>query len=228
MNILFIGKPGSGKGTLSQRLSDAGFTQLSTGDLLREEIKSGSEQGKGIQKLIDQGKFASDQTIFEVVAHWIDQQKQDVNIILDGFPRNMAQMNALLASDPPLVKIDGVVHFECSDEVISKRLAGRLIHAPSGRIYHQDTLKPKVAGYDDITGEPLTKRPDDKPDIIEDRLALYQKVTAPVLTRAIEANIPSLTLDADMMIEAQKNEILDFCGELVTLIPKSHKKYSPS
>lgn len=226
MNILFIGKPGAGKGTVSQLLANSGFTQLSTGDLLREEVKKGSEQGKNIQKLIDQGKFASDQTIFEIVSNWIDNQNNKTNIILDGFPRNISQMDAILAADPPLIKIDGVVHFESSDEIIFERLKNRLVHLPSGRTYNTNTFKPKLAGLDDKTGEVLTKRPDDKPEIIAERLKIYQKITEPVLQRAIENNFPILKVTVSMInIEAQKNKILDFCSELPTFYPKSQKKH---
>lgn len=194
MYILFIGKPGSGKGTISQRLKDEGFIQLSTGDLLRDEVASGSKLGQEIDALLKQGKFASDETVLSMVKNYLDKNK-DNHIIFDGFPRNLSQAKTITQEG---IKFDAVIHLNASDEMVHERICNRWIHKPSGRVYNVKTLPPKVAFKDDETGEDLVQRHDDKPEVIADRLIKYKEATFPVLAfYQNEQNVPTLELDAE-------------------------------
>jgi adenylate kinase len=177
MNILFIGKPGAGKGTVTKFLQEDGFIQLSTGDLLRSEIATGSELGKEIDALLKQGKFASDETIFKIVGDFIDK-KVNSNIIFDGFPRNLKQVKACFDNN---IYFDKVFVIDVEDKILEDRILNRRVHIPSGRVYNLNTIPPKVEGLDDITGEPLTHRNDDRPEILKNRLETYREQTEPII-----------------------------------------------
>lgn len=175
MNILFLGKPGSGKGTITQQLTDEGFIQLSTGDLLRAEAASGSELGKEIAAL-PPGKFASDEVIFLLVDNFL-KVNSDKSIIFDGFPRNLSQTEKCLENG---IVFDKVFSIETTDEKVKERIVNRRVHPASGRVYNIVSMPPKVEGLDDATGEPLVHRKDDKLEIIEDRLKTFRELTLPI------------------------------------------------
>lgn len=202
MNIVLIGKPGSGKGTISDRLKSFGFAQLSTGDLLRQEINTGSELGKEIQNLLAHGKFASDEIIFNIVDNFTHGQS---NVLFDGYPRNIKQAHEAEKL------IDKVIFLETDDNLIMERLSNRFLHAPSGRSYNLKTMPPKNAGVDDVTGEPLTQRDDDKPEVIKKRLAIFQEITMPVYDyyKTIK---PTLVVDSAIDLDEQLNQIKEFLG----------------
>lgn len=176
MKILFLGKPGSGKGTITQRLKDEGFLHLSTGDLLRAERNKGTELGKEIGLLIDGGNFVSDEMIFDLVDNYL-AENEGKNIVFDGFPRNLAQAQKCI--DKGII-FEKVLVLDVPDELIKDRIVNRRVHLPSGRVYNTKTLPPKVEGIDDITGEPLTHRDDDKEEVIGKRLDIYKNVTEPI------------------------------------------------
>ncbi len=179
MKIILLGAPGSGKGTQAKFISNHfSIPHISTGDMLRAERESGSERGKIIKSLIDNGQFVSDEMIIEIIEDRIKQEDCVNGFILDGFPRTynqavkMAEMN---------VSVDCVLEFVVPFELIMERIVGRIVHESSGRSYHEKFNPPKVAGIDDITGEPLIKRPDDTAEVVQPRLNTYQEKTMPVV-----------------------------------------------
>ena len=226
MKILFIGKPGAGKGTITQNLmkEDSNFLQLSTGDLLREEVKRGTPLGKEIDELLKQGKFATDDTIFSMVGDFLETHKSK-NIIFDGYPRNLKQAQVC---DEQNLKFDLIFHIKVSDEIIIDRITNRLVHQPSGRIYNTKTSPPKNSGIDDITGEPLTQRNDDKPEVLGSRLNLYYNTTIPVL-EYYEAKQPIIEIDGLQPLEEQifivQKNILEKKQEIYQ--KKSNKSLKP-
>eukprot|EP00903_Cladosiphon_okamuranus_P017088 g15746.t1 len=176
---IVMGAPGSGKGTISGKiLRDFDFTHISTGDLLRVEIQVGSEMGKTAKAFMDQGKFVPDQIIFEVLVAAVERAKgQGKHILLDGFPRSTAQAIALKEHLP----VDMVMNLDVPRQVIVDRLTDRWIHPGSGRVYAYSYRPPKEHGKDDVTGETLVRRDDDQPEVVEQRLAKYEKTTRPLL-----------------------------------------------
>jgi adenylate kinase len=208
MNILFIGKPGSGKGTITQNLIDDGFLQLSTGDLLREEEERGTPLGIEIGKLLAQGKFATDETIFKLVGEFLDRNK-DKSIIFDGFPRNSIQAQSCVDNG---IIFNHIFLIEVSDEKVKERIVNRWIHKASGRVYNLKTMPPKVNGLDDITNEPLIQRQDDKLEILDKRLVNYRELTEPVLKvlkdNAMTINVIDGEDDLSNQINKVKNILL--------------------
>lgn len=177
MNILFIGKPASGKGSITQRIIDDNFVQLSTGDLLRAEQEKGTELGNEIKALLSQGKFATDETIFNLVEKFL-AENSDKSIIFDGFPRNVIQAKHCLERG---IIFDYVFNIEVPDETVRERIVNRRVHPQSGRVYNIVTLPPKVEGVDDITGEPLIQRNDDRIEVVAQRLENFNTLTYPIV-----------------------------------------------
>ncbi|MDO4697276.1 MAG: adenylate kinase [Pasteurellaceae bacterium] len=179
MKIILLGAPGAGKGTQAQfMMNKFGIPQISTGDMFRAAIKAGTELGKQAKALMDEGKLVPDELTVALVKDRIAQPDCAKGFLLDGFPRTIPQADALKESG---VKIDFVLEFDVADEVIVERMSGRRVHQPSGRTYHVVYNPPKVEGKDDVTGEDLIIRPDDKPETVLDRLAIYHKQTKPLI-----------------------------------------------
>ncbi|MDD5163255.1 MAG: adenylate kinase [Candidatus ainarchaeum sp.] len=183
MNLVFIGKQGVGKGTYAQRLAlDFEIPQISTGDLLREEIKSGSELGKKVQAIMNSGSLVPDEIVIEIFEKRIQQGGTEKGFILDGFPRTENQAESLDALMQKLgKKIDLALNFTAPDKVLLSRLTGRRQCRQCGAIYHLRNLKPKVEGVCDKCGGSLYQREDDKEEAIRKRWAAYEKQTKPVL-----------------------------------------------
>lgn len=176
MIVLIMGPPGVGKGTQAQRLCAAfHLAHLSTGDLLREQIKQGTPLGKQAQEHISAGTLVPD----EVIINMMLQRLADLDggALLDGFPRTLQQAQALSAAG---VAIQAVIDLDAQDATIVERLSGRLLHPASGRTYHTTFSPPRTAGKDDQTGEPLIQREDDTPDTVRARLKVYREQTAPL------------------------------------------------
>ena len=179
MRIILLGAPGAGKGTQAQFIMDKyGIPQISTGDMLRAAIKAGTEMGKQAKSVIDAGQLVSDEIILGLVKERIAQEDCAKGFLLDGFPRTIPQADGLKENG---VSIDYVLEFDVADEVIVERMSGRRAHLPSGRTYHVTFNPSKVEGEDDVTGEPLVIREDDKPETVLARLGVYHEQTAPLI-----------------------------------------------
>ena len=179
MNIILLGPPGVGKGTQAKNIEQHfHIPQISTGDLLRGAIQSNSEMSATLKKTLETGALVSDEVISEILKQRVTEADCNNGFMLDGFPRTIGQANALKKFG---INIDCVIEITLDDAAIIKRLSGRYIHASSGRTYHNINKPPKVPGKDDITGEPLTQRSDDKPEVIKKRLAVYYSQTAPLV-----------------------------------------------
>ncbi|MCP3698294.1 MAG: adenylate kinase [Aliivibrio sp.] len=179
MRIILLGAPGAGKGTQAQFIMDKyGIPQISTGDMLRAAIKAGTELGKQAKSVIDAGQLVSDEIILGLVKERIAQEDCAKGFLLDGFPRTIPQADGLKENG---VSIDYVLEFDVADEVIVERMSGRRAHLPSGRTYHVTFNPPQVEGQDDVTGELLVIREDDKPETVLARLGIYHEQTAPLI-----------------------------------------------
>jgi adenylate kinase len=178
MNLIFLGAPGAGKGTLATLLSkDYGIPQISTGDLFRAAVKEGSELGKQVQGIMEKGELVPDSLTVELVKERLAKPDAGDGYILDGFPRTIAQADALAEFQ----KIDAVINFAISDELVIRRLSGRRVCRSCGAIYHVDNMPPKVEGKCDRCGGELYIRDDDKIDSIKNRLRVYQEQTEPLI-----------------------------------------------
>ena len=179
MNLIFLGPPGAGKGTQAKVLEERfGYRQVSTGDILRANRRDKTPLGLEAQSYMDRGALVPDDVIIRMMEPVLDAAG---NVILDGFPRTVAQAQAL----DDLLRRKGksavAVLFDVDRNVLTGRLTGRWTHEASGRTYHADHNPPKVAGIDDVTGEPLIQRPDDKEETIRARLAVYDEQTSPLI-----------------------------------------------
>ncbi|WVR04524.1 hypothetical protein IAU60_001528 [Kwoniella sp. DSM 27419] len=182
LRMLVFGKPGSGKGTLSARLvRDYDIAFVSTGDVLRKEIAAKSEVGRKAEEVVATGGLVSDELMLEIIKAELDRL-HGKSWIIDGFPRTLHQGElldkVLNEENRPL---NMIVHLNVPDSVIMARIAARWVHLPSGRVYNTTYSRPKVPGKDDVTGEPLVKRPDDTPETFSKRLQAYYESTAPLL-----------------------------------------------
>ncbi|TFY76321.1 hypothetical protein EWM64_g7690 [Hericium alpestre] len=183
LRMLMFGKPGAGKGTLTARLvKKYDIVPLSTGDLLRQHIAEKTKIGQVAEEIVAKGGLLPDELMLEVVSTKLDHL-QDKHWILDGFPRTLGQGMLLDSRLRQLnMPLSLIVHLEVPDEVILSRISDRWVHLPSGRVYNLSYNRPKVDGFDDETGEPLTKRPDDNPEIFSRRLSQFYASTSPLLS----------------------------------------------
>ncbi len=180
MNLVFLGPPGAGKGTIAAKAKDAlNIVHISTGDLFRSNIKNETELGKVVKEILAKGDLVPDEVTVNMVKARLEEDdlKEKAGYILDGFPRTVAQADAL----ETFSKLDAVINFVLSEEEILKRLSGRRVCKSTGRTYHIIYNPPKVEGRDDETGEELIQRDDDKEEAILNRLQVYQKSTAPLI-----------------------------------------------
>ena len=178
MNLVFLGPPGAGKGTIAAVAKNAlGVPHISTGDLFRENIKNETELGKEVKAILASGGLVPDSVTIKMVEERLKRSDCADGYILDGFPRTIPQAEAL----SKMSKVDGVVNFVLSEEEIIKRLSGRRMCKSTGRTYHILFNPPKVEGKDDETGEDLIQRDDDKPEAIKHRLEVYNESTAPLI-----------------------------------------------
>ncbi|POR05165.1 adenylate kinase [Alkalispirochaeta sphaeroplastigenens] len=178
MKMVFLGPPGAGKGTMAVRVAeDAGLPHISTGDIFRYNIKNQTDLGKRVKSILDGGDLVPDELTIELVQDRLQQEDAKKGFILDGFPRTIPQADALAS----MQTLDWVINFELSDEEVLRRLTGRRVHPGSGRTYHIVSTPPKVEGKDDVTGEPLVQREDDKEEAIKNRLRVYREQTQPLI-----------------------------------------------
>mgnify|MGYP003572533863 CR=1 FL=1 len=180
MRIILLGGPGAGKGTQAGFIKEKfGIPQISTGDMLRAHVKSGTDLGKAAKKIMDEGGLVSDDIIMGMVKERITQDDCGNGYLFDGFPRTLAQADALKDA---AVFVDAVVEIDVPDEEIIKRMSGRRVHLASGRTYHLVFNPPKQEGKDDVTGEPLIQRDDDQEETVKARLKVYHDQTEPLIS----------------------------------------------
>ena len=179
MRIILLGAPGAGKGTQAQFLTKKyDIPQISTGDMLRAAIKAGTEMGKMAKAAMDAGQLVTDEIIIGLVKDRITEDDCRNGYLLDGFPRTLPQADALTDAG---IKIDAVIEIDVPDSEIVTRMAGRRAHLASGRTYHIVFNPPKIEGKDDLTGEDLVQRDDDKEEVVLDRLKVYHELTQPLI-----------------------------------------------
>jgi adenylate kinase len=180
MRVILLGGPGAGKGTQAGFIKDKyNIPQISTGDMLRAHVKSGSELGVAAKKIMDEGGLVSDDIIMGMVKERITDEDCQNGYLFDGFPRTIPQADALKAAG---VQIDAVVEIDVPDEEIIKRMGGRRVHLASGRTYHLEFNPPKIEGKDDETGEELVQRDDDQEETVKARLDIYHEQTEPLIS----------------------------------------------
>lgn len=179
MRLMLLGGPGAGKGTQALRLIERyKIPQISTGDMLRAAIAQGTPLGLSAKKIMETGGLVSDDIIIGLVRERLKKSDCANGFLFDGFPRTIIQADALKQAG---IYLDHVIEIVVDDEEIIKRISGRRIHQPSGRVYHVQNHPPKQEGIDDVTGDPLIQREDDKEETVRRRLEVYHNQTAPLI-----------------------------------------------
>jgi len=179
MKLILLGGPGAGKGTQAAFITAKyGIPQISTGDMLRAAVKAGTPMGLAAKKVMDAGGLVSDDIILGLIAERLKQPDCAKGFLFDGFPRTIPQAEALRSQG---VELDYVVEIDVSDEEIIRRMSGRRVHPASGRTYHVVFNPPKVDGKDDVTGEALIQRDDDREETVKKRLSVYHSQTQPLV-----------------------------------------------
>jgi adenylate kinase len=179
MRLILMGPPGAGKGTQAGFIRDAfGIPQISTGDMLRAAVKAGTPVGLAAKKVMGCGALVSDDIIIALVKERLKALDCQSGYLFDGFPRTIPQADAMKDADVP---IEYVLEIDVPDQAIIERMSGRRVHAASGRTYHVKFNPPKVPGKDDVTGEDLIQRDDDKEETVRKRLSIYHDQTEPLV-----------------------------------------------
>ena len=175
IRIILLGVPGAGKGTQANYIKEHfGIPQISTGDMLRTAVNAGTELGIAAKKIMDMGELVSDDIIINLVKERLSQPDCTKGFLFDGFPRTIPQADAMKTAG---VQIDYVIEINVADTEIVKRMTGRRVHPTSGRTYHVIFNMLKIEGKDDVTGEPLIQRDDDKEETVKKRLEIYHEQT---------------------------------------------------
>ena len=179
MKLILLGAPGAGKGTQAAFITEKyGIPQISTGDMLRAAVNAGTPLGLEAKKVMDAGQLVSDGIILGLIKERLQQPDCAKGFLFDGFPRTIPQAEALRSQG---VDLDLVLEIDVPDEEIIKRMSGRRVHTGSGRTYHVVFNPPKVAGKDDLTGEDLIQREDDREETVRKRLSVYHSQTKPLV-----------------------------------------------
>jgi len=179
MRLILLGPPGAGKGTQANYIKETfGIPQISTGDMLRAAVKAGTPLGLAAKKVMDSGALVSDDIIIGLVLERLRAPDCANGYLFDGFPRTIPQAEAMKKAG---VALDYVLEIDVPDSAIVERMSGRRVHVASGRTYHVKFNPPKVAGKDDVTGEDLIQRDDDKEETVKNRLAVYHAQTEPLV-----------------------------------------------
>ena len=179
MRMILLGAPGAGKGTQAKFLTETyGIPQISTGDMLRAAVKAGTEVGLKAKAVMDSGALVTDDIIIALVKDRLTWDDCKAGFLFDGFPRTIPQAEAMRDAG---VNIDVVLEIDVPDDEIVRRLSGRRVHLDSGRVYHIEFNPPQKDGLDDVTGEPLIQREDDKEETVRKRLSVYHSQTKPLV-----------------------------------------------
>ena len=179
MRLILLGPPGAGKGTQAQFIREKfGIPQISTGDMLRAAVKAGTPLGKEAKKVMEAGQLVSDGIIIGLVKERLREPDCKPGYLFDGFPRTIPQADALKQAG---VALDYVLEIDVPDADIITRMTGRRVHPGSGRVYHLKFNPPRAEGKDDVSGEPLIQRDDDKPETVKKRLEVYRQQTRPLV-----------------------------------------------
>ena len=216
MRIILLGAPGVGKGTQAKFICNRfAIPQISTGDMLRESVRDGNSLGRKVKKVMDQGALVTDDIIIDLVKDRIKKNDCEKGYLFDGFPRTIPQAEALAQEN---IQIDSVIEIKVEDDQIIARLAGRRVHQGSGRIYHITNNPPKRKNLDDVTGEPLIQRDDDKEGTIKQRLEVYRNQTEPLVNfyqkMHKEGVLSYRSIDGNKMYEKLSAEILNYLENL--------------
>lgn len=214
MRIILLGAPGAGKGTQAQFImNEYKIPQISTGDMLRAAIKAGTELGKQAKAVMDAGQLVSDDIMIGLVQERIQEDDCANGFLLDGFPRTIPQADAMQDVG---IKIDYVLEFDVADDVIVERMAGRRVHPGSGRVYHVQHNPPKQENVDDVTGEELVIRDDDKEETVRKRLAIYHEQTEPLVdyyrSLAAQGEVKCEKIDGTQKVDAIHQELKALLG----------------
>jgi len=209
MRAILLGSPGSGKGTQAKAIMEKfNIPQISTGDMLRAAVREGTPLGIEAKKVMDSGALVSDEIILGLIKERIAQDDCKNGFLLDGFPRTIAQAEGLAEMG---VSIDHVIEIAVDDEEIVKRMSGRRVHPASGRTYHAIFNPPKTEGQDDVTGDPLIQRDDDKEETVRKRLKVYHEQTKPLVgyykQKAEQGAVKFSSLDGVGSVDAIRDKI---------------------
>ncbi|MEM7097064.1 MAG: adenylate kinase [Pseudomonadota bacterium] len=201
MRIILLGPPGAGKGTQAQFIKDKmTIPQISTGDMLRAAVSSGSDLGQRVKAVMDSGALVSDEIIIDLVKERITQPDCVPGFLFDGFPRTIPQAQAMKDAG---VEIDAVVEIQVADDELVNRITGRRVHPGSGRVYHVTYNPPNLEGKDNETGEDLVQREDDTEETVRERLSVYNEQTAPLIEfYQDEPNIKYVVVDGQGSVES--------------------------
>ena len=208
MRIMLLGPPGGGKGTQAKYIEDKwSIPQISTGDMLRENVKNNTDLGLEAKNYMEKGELVPDQVILDMMENRLQKNDCESGYILDGFPRTIPQAEGLTSLlDNINQQLDIVILLNLDDEIIVKRMSGRRVHPESGRVYHVEYNPPKIENKDDVTGEDLIIRQDDQESTVRNRLKVYEKQTSPLIEYYNNLNILN-SIEANGSIEEIKNKI---------------------
>ena len=214
MRVILLGGPGAGKGTQAGFIKDKyNIPQISTGDMLRAHVKSGSELGVAAKKIMDEGGLVSDDIIMGMVKERITEDDCENGYLFDGFPRTIPQAQSLKDAGVP---VEAIVEIDVPDEEIIKRMSGRRVHLASGRTYHVVFNPPKVEGKDDETGEDLIQRDDDNEETVKARLKVYHDQTEPLIDfytkEEADGNVKYVKIDGVGGVDSIRDQIFNGLG----------------
>ena len=209
MKIILLGPPGAGKGTQAEIIcKNFSIPHISTGDMLREAIANETATGKLAKEIMDAGNLVSDDVIVSLVKDRIKEEDCKNGFLFDGFPRTIPQADALENQE---IFVNVVLELTLKDELIINRMSGRRVHQPSGRSYHLEFNPPEKDGVDDVTGEPLIQRDDDKPETVKNRLEVYWEQTNPLIvyyrSKSVQTDLKYIEIDGSKTMEKVSSQI---------------------
>ena len=209
MKIILLGPPGAGKGTQAEIIcKNFSIPHISTGDMLREAIANETATGKLAKEIMDAGNLVSDDVIISLVKDRIKEEDCKNGFLFDGFPRTIPQADALENQE---IFVNVVLELTLKDELIINRMSGRRVHQPSGRSYHLEFNPPEKDGLDDVTGEPLIQRDDDKPETVKNRLEVYWEQTNPLIvyyrSKSVQTDLKYIEIDGSKTMEKVSSQI---------------------